>query len=75
MATFTIRIPDDKHSRLKELARNRGMSVNKLIEELSTIALTEYDTYHRFQAIAATGNPDRGLELLAKLDSLNAEKP
>jgi predicted transcriptional regulator len=75
MATFTIRIPDDKHSRLKELARNRGISVNKLIEELSTIALTEYDTYHRFQAIAATGNPDRGLELLAKLDSLNAEKP
>jgi predicted transcriptional regulator len=83
MATLTIRIPDDKHSRLKELARNRGMSVNKLIEELSTIclqqcfapALTEYDTYHRFQAIAATGNPDRGLELLAKLDSLNAEKP
>ena len=34
MATMTIRIPDDKHSRLKALARHRHMSVNKLVEEL-----------------------------------------
>jgi predicted transcriptional regulator len=68
MATLTIRLPDDKHGRLKELAKSRGISVNKLIEELSTVALAEHDTYTRFKAIAATGNPDRGLELLAKLD-------
>jgi hypothetical protein len=47
------------------------ISINKLIEELSTIALAEHDAYTRFKAIAATGNPDRGLELLAKLDSVN----
>jgi len=34
MATLTIRLPDDKHERLKELARRRNLSVNKLIEEL-----------------------------------------
>jgi predicted HicB family RNase H-like nuclease len=39
MATLTIRLPDDKHARLKEIARSRGISINKLIEELSMIAL------------------------------------
>jgi len=43
MATLTVRIPDDKHSRLKALAQYRHVIVNKLIEELSTQALTEFD--------------------------------
>jgi predicted transcriptional regulator len=50
MANLTIRLPDDKHNRLKELAHVKGISVNKLIEELSTIALTEFDAYTRFKA-------------------------
>jgi predicted transcriptional regulator len=74
MATLTIRLPDDKHTRLKELAQARGVSVNKLIEELSTIALTEFDTYTRFKTIAANGDPKEGLKLLAKLDALTEKK-
>lgn len=70
MGTLTIRLSDDKHTRLKELARTRGISVNKLIEELSTIALAEFDTMTRFKALTASGNPEEGLQLLAKLDSL-----
>ncbi|MBC8122732.1 MAG: toxin-antitoxin system HicB family antitoxin [Gemmatimonadaceae bacterium] len=70
MATLTIRLPDDKHERLKELAQTRGISVNKLVEELSTIALAEFDAYTRFKAMAATGNPETGLKLLNKLDAL-----
>lgn len=70
MATLTIRLPDDKHSRLKELAESRGISVNKLIEELSTIALVEFDTYTRFKVMAAQGDLKEGLRLLAKLDAL-----
>ncbi|MEA5565167.1 MULTISPECIES: toxin-antitoxin system HicB family antitoxin [unclassified Anabaena] len=70
MATLTIRLPDDKHNRLKELAQAKGISVNKLIEELSTIALAEFDTQTRFKAMAATGNPEEGLRILAKLDNL-----
>ncbi|WP_445768124.1 hypothetical protein [Rheinheimera sp.] len=46
MKKLTIRMPDDKASRLKALAQSRNISVNKLIEELSTIALTEYDAQH-----------------------------
>ncbi|MEY2984421.1 MAG: hypothetical protein RLZZ568_1038 [Cyanobacteriota bacterium] len=71
MATLTIRMPDDKHSRLKQLAESRGISVNKLVEELSTIALTEFDAYNRFQLMAARGNVAEGLRLLDKLDGLS----
>ncbi len=69
MATLTIRLPDDKHERLKELARRRNMSVNKLIEELSTIALAEFDAETRFRAMAAKGSQQAGLALLNQLDS------
>ncbi|MBF2007181.1 toxin-antitoxin system HicB family antitoxin [Chlorogloeopsis fritschii PCC 9212] len=74
MATLTIRLPDEKHTRLKELAQARGISVNKLIEELSTIALAEFDAYTRFKAMAATSNPEEGLKILAKLDALTESK-
>ena len=70
MATLTIRLPDDKHERLKELAQSRGISINKLMEELSTIALAEFDALNRFKAMVATGNSEEGLRLLEKLDSL-----
>jgi len=54
---------------LKELARRRNLSVNKLIEELATIALTEFDAETRFRAMAAKGSVEAGLALLNKLDS------
>ena len=69
MATMTIRIPDDKHNRLKALARHRHVSVNKLVEELSTQALAEFDSEVRFRALAARGDLVRGLEILDKLDT------
>jgi len=68
MGTLTIRIPDDKHARLKTLANARGVSLNKLFEEFSTQAIAEYDAYTRFQAYAAQGDSKRGLELLDHLD-------
>jgi hypothetical protein len=43
-----------------------------LIEELSTIALTEFDTYNRFRALAARGDRARGLALLDQLDARSA---
>jgi len=71
MATLTIRLPDDKHERLRELAKSRNMSLNKLMEELSTMALTEYDAAVRFRARASRGDPKRGLEILDKLDAMD----
>ncbi len=68
MATLTLRIPDDKHSRLKSLAKHKKISVNKLMEELSTQALAEFDSEIRFKTLALKGDKKRGLELLDKLD-------
>ena len=68
MATLTIRLPDEKHSRLKELAKAKGISLNKLMEEFSNIALAEFDAHTRFKALVAIGKPQDGLAVLDKLD-------
>ncbi|PIE37962.1 MAG: toxin-antitoxin system HicB family antitoxin [Gammaproteobacteria bacterium] len=68
MSTLTIRLPDDKHDRLKALAEYKKISMNKLIEEISTQALAEFDTEVRFRALAATGSTRKGIDILDKLD-------
>ena len=68
MSRVTIRIPESKHDRLRSLAKARGMSINSLMDELATSALTQYDTETRFQALAQRGSSKRGLTLLNKLD-------
>jgi hypothetical protein len=68
MSTLTIRMPEGKHERLKSLAKARGISVNRLIDELATVALTEFDSETRFRAMAARGRVRTGLALLDKLD-------
>ena len=69
MSTPTIRLPDDTHARMRVLARQRAMSVNKLMEELCTIAITQHDAETRFRALAARGSVDEGLRVLDKLDA------
>jgi hypothetical protein len=68
MATMTIRLPDNKHDRLKRLAEQRGVSLNKLIEEWSTMALAEFDAESRFRLLSAKGNPKKALRILDQLD-------
>ena len=67
MGSLHLRIDDQKHKRLKELAKSRNMSVNKLLEELTTIALTEYDIETRFRLRASRGSTEKALEVLNKL--------
>ena len=68
MSALTLRLPDEKHDRLKALARHRGTSVNRLMEEMTTLMLAEFDAETRFLARAACGRGRsvRGLALLAK---------
>ena len=68
MATLTIRLSDEKHERLRQLAERRQISMNKLIDELSTVALVEFDAETRFRARAARGSKEEGLRLLDLLD-------
>ncbi len=69
MSTLTLRLPDDKHSRLRQLARSQNISLNKLFDEFATIALAEFDAYTRFRARAAAGSREAGLGLLDRLDA------
>jgi predicted transcriptional regulator len=69
MTTLTIRIPDDTAARLRQLAKHRGISLNKLMEEFSTTSLAEFDTETRFRLRAVKASPKRGLALLGKLDA------
>ncbi|MEF8982617.1 CopG family transcriptional regulator [Thiohalorhabdus sp.] len=68
MTTLTIRLPNDKAERLKALAKSRGVSVNKLMEEMSTQALTEWDVESRFRAMAARADSREALAVLDRLD-------
>ena len=54
---------------MTEIARQRGMSMNQLIEELSTVAIAQYDAETRFSVMAARGPVDEGLRVLDKLDA------
>jgi predicted transcriptional regulator len=62
MTTLTLRLPDDTHARLRQLAKQRKMSLNKFIEELSTIALTQFEAETCFRARATQGLVTTGLQ-------------
>jgi predicted transcriptional regulator len=73
MTTLTIRLPEDTTLRLKQLAASRGISLNKLMEELGTAALAAHDTETRFRLMANAGNRTAALDILARLDE--GERP
>ena len=68
MTALTVRLPDEKHRRLKALAKSRGTPLNRLIDEMTTLMLAEFDAETRFQLRAqrGTGKASRGLALLKK---------
>ncbi len=68
MSTLTIRLPDDTADRLKTLTKSRGLSVNKLVEEMSAQALAAWDTENRFRTLAAKGDVAQALAILDRLD-------
>ena len=68
MTAITLRLPDDKHQRLRVLANQRGMSVNQLMNEMTTLLLASFDAEIRFRARAerGCGKTERGIALLRK---------
>ena len=74
MSALTFRLPDDKHERLKELSRQRKISINRLLDEMTTLMLAEFDAETRFQLRASRGQGKeaRGLALLQKAQGKSA---
>lgn len=68
MTTLTIQLSDGTAQRLRALASSRGISLDRLMEEVSEAALIAHDTEARFKAMAAKGDRDAALEVLARLD-------
>jgi predicted transcriptional regulator len=68
MNTMTIRLPDDLASRLKNAAQSRGVSVNKLIAEISVQALTALDAETRFKVMAAGADVPSAMRVLDRLE-------
>lgn len=68
MTALTIRLQSDKHERLREISRRRGTSVNRLIDEMTTLMLAEFNAETRFLLRAKRGRARaaRGLGLLRK---------
>jgi hypothetical protein len=68
VAALTVRLADEKHQRLKALAKSRGTPLNRLIDEMTTLMLAEFDAETRFSVRAArgAGREARGLALLKK---------
>jgi HicB family len=68
MSALTVRLPEEKHQRLRALAQSRGITLNRLIDDMATIMLAEFDAETRFKLRAqrGAGRAERGLELLRK---------
>jgi predicted transcriptional regulator len=72
MAALTLRLPDDKHQRLRALAQSRRTTINRLMNEMTTLMLAEYDAETRFKLRAAraargAGQAANGLALLDRV--------
>jgi hypothetical protein len=67
MSALIIRLPEEKRTRLKLVAKSRKVSVTKLIEEMTTILLADFDAETRFELRAARGR-GRLADGLALLD-------
>ncbi|MDD5284846.1 MAG: hypothetical protein PHD54_03240 [Desulfuromonadaceae bacterium] len=68
MSALTLRLPYEKYQRLKDMAHQPGQSVNRLLDEVTTLILAEFDAETRFMLRAKRGlnKKERGLELLTK---------
>jgi len=68
MTALTVRLPDEKHRPLKALAKSRGTPLSRLIDEMTTVVLAEFDAETRFRLRAkrGSGKDERGLALLEK---------
>ena len=52
MSTITLRLPDTQHERLKDLAAAKGVSLNKLLEELTARVIAEADIFFAACSVA-----------------------
>lgn len=74
MVTLTIELGDDIHERLRKLAEARGIAVQTLVAEMAAESAADAEAFGRFRALADKGEPDRGLDILKRVDRAFARR-
>ena len=69
MKTLVLPLTDNKHQRLRALAQSRHTTINRLMDEMTTLMLAEFDaeTCFKLRAARGTGRAAVGLVLLDKV--------
>jgi hypothetical protein len=77
MSALIVRLPEEKRTRLKLLAKARQVSVTKLIEEMATVLLADFDAETRFalRATRGRGRAAQGKALLGKALAKRGSRP
>lgn len=70
MTAITLRIDEEKHHRLKQMAKQKGITLNRLIDEMTSLMLSEFDLKIRYKTrfLRGQGKVERGLDLLKKAE-------
>ena len=66
MTALTVRLPEEKHRRLKALAKSRGTPLNRLIDEMTTLMLAEFDAVVWVQGEPGQAPPCTDCRVLAQ---------
>ena len=74
MATLTVQLPDEKHSRLLRRPRARHVTLDRLLEEVSSAVIADSEAQAHFAARAKRGSPAQGLKILDKLGKAFARR-
>jgi predicted transcriptional regulator len=74
MTTLSLRLPDSLHKRLKELARQDGVSVNQFITTAVAEKLSALSTADYLEERAANASRKRFRKALSKVPDVPPEK-
>ncbi|HVT16770.1 MAG TPA: toxin-antitoxin system HicB family antitoxin [Thermoanaerobaculia bacterium] len=67
MSTLSLRLPDSLHKRIRELARQEGISINQLISSAVAEKMAALMTVDYLDQRAKRGSREKFLAVLAKV--------
>lgn len=73
MTTLSLRLPDSVHKRLREVARQEGVSINQLITAAVAEKMAALKTVDYLADRARRGERERFLAVLAKVPDIPPE--
>jgi len=73
MTTLSLRLPDSIHKRLREVARQEGVSINQLITTAVAEKMAALKTVDYLEDRARRGDRERFLAVLAKVPDVPPE--